>query len=246
MGIDSYVKLMLHCNGADASTSFPDDSPSGHTVTAQNSAQVDTAQSKFGGAAALFVDTTSDYLEVADSDDWYLSTDDFTIDFWLRLAATGQAHGLVQQFVDDDNRWALLYSSFSNGLLLYAKSGGSLILNVLGTWYPSADTWYHVEIGRSGTAFKWFVDGTALSISGTPDADAIPQLAAALQIGRYDSTSSYYLDGWIDELRVSKGICRHTSNFTPPSAEYAYFADPAYLRRAAYPIDRVPRDAVVW
>ncbi|MCP5011181.1 MAG: hypothetical protein GY942_14465, partial [Aestuariibacter sp.] len=45
---DSYTKLMLHCDGADASTTFTDDSASGHTVTPVADAQIDTAQSKFG------------------------------------------------------------------------------------------------------------------------------------------------------------------------------------------------------
>ena len=43
------TKLLLHMDGADTSTDFEDKSPSGHTITAQGDAQVDTAQSKFGG-----------------------------------------------------------------------------------------------------------------------------------------------------------------------------------------------------
>ena len=46
------VSLLLHCDGSDASTTFTDSSSNGHTVTASNDAQIDTAQSKFGGASA--------------------------------------------------------------------------------------------------------------------------------------------------------------------------------------------------
>ena len=52
-GIDSNAKLVLHCNGTDGSTSFPDASEFAHTVTA-NGGVVDTAERKFGGASALF------------------------------------------------------------------------------------------------------------------------------------------------------------------------------------------------
>jgi len=62
-GIDSSTKLLSHCNGADTSTSFPDSSFSAHSVTANGNAQVDTAESQFGGASALF-DGSGDFLEV--------------------------------------------------------------------------------------------------------------------------------------------------------------------------------------
>jgi hypothetical protein len=51
---DSYTKLLLHMNGADAPTVFTDSSLSGNTVTVAGNAQIDTAQSKFGGASGLF------------------------------------------------------------------------------------------------------------------------------------------------------------------------------------------------
>src|SRR3990167_7740340 len=77
------TSLMLHMDGADASTTFTDET--GKTVTANGNAQIDTAQSKFGGAAALF-DGAGDYLTVSGSADWDLGTGDFTIDFWFRSA----------------------------------------------------------------------------------------------------------------------------------------------------------------
>jgi len=46
------VLSLVHFNGADASTSFPDEKP--NTWTANGNVQVDTAQSVFGGASGLF------------------------------------------------------------------------------------------------------------------------------------------------------------------------------------------------
>ena len=50
-GIDGYVKLMLHCNGTDESTTFTDHSASGHIVTAYGTAQIDTTYKKYGTGA---------------------------------------------------------------------------------------------------------------------------------------------------------------------------------------------------
>ena len=42
-GIDSFTKLLLHCDGTDTSTTFIDDSDSSHSVTANGTAQIDIA-----------------------------------------------------------------------------------------------------------------------------------------------------------------------------------------------------------
>ncbi len=66
-GLDVNTKLLLHCNGTDGSTTFTDSETTPKTVTAQGSAQIDTAQSKFGGASGLFTtqntNTELDYME---------------------------------------------------------------------------------------------------------------------------------------------------------------------------------------
>jgi hypothetical protein len=84
-GIDEYTKLMLHANGDDQSTSFPDASASNHTVTAYGAVQVDQAEKKFGNASGLF-DGTGDYLQSVDTlTDFDFGSGDFTIDCWVYL-----------------------------------------------------------------------------------------------------------------------------------------------------------------
>jgi len=78
----SNVSLLLHCDGSNGSTTFTDNSPSPKTVTANGNASVSTAQSKFGGASAVF-DGTGDYLSLDGSSGFAFGTGDFTIEFWL-------------------------------------------------------------------------------------------------------------------------------------------------------------------
>ena len=65
------TKLLIHADGADGSTSFTDSSASGHTITANGNAQVDTDQKEFG-TGSLLCDGTGDYLSIPDHADWDL------------------------------------------------------------------------------------------------------------------------------------------------------------------------------
>jgi hypothetical protein len=84
-------------------------------------------------------------------------------------------------------------------------------------------TWYHIAFERVATTCKIFIDGvsqtlTELNAIGTSD---VGDLSGNLVIGRNANAGwGQYVNGWIDEFRVSKGIARWTANFTPPTAEY--------------------------
>ena len=79
---DSYTKLLLHMNGTDGSTTFTDDGETGHTVTANGDAEIDTAQKQFGTASGLFSGTG--YLSILDHADFDFGADNFTIDFYIK------------------------------------------------------------------------------------------------------------------------------------------------------------------
>jgi hypothetical protein len=214
-GNDEYTKLLLHMNGTDGSTSFIDSSASTHTVTATGDAQIDTAQSKFGGASGLF-DGSGDYLSLADSSDWYFGTGDFTIDFWVRWdGAPGSRQDLCGQIGDSYNKWYFCWQA-GGYLELYVKVSGSTKIDVKAMWNPSTATCYHIAIVRYGTTFKIFVDGVDKPSSGGTDSDAMPDIASELKIG----TAEIAFKGWIDEFRISKGIAPWTAAFTPPAFEY--------------------------
>jgi hypothetical protein len=220
---DSYTKLLLHFNGTDGSTTFTDEA--GNTVTAEGSAQIDTAQSKFGGASGLFSKTTNDYLTVPDSNYWQLDggsdSNSWTIDFWVRFPAdpsTGY-EGFIGQYVNTNNYWGLVFST--NSLVLMAEDGGTELFKINPTWNPAADTWYHVAVVKNGTTgYKMFIDGTQLA-DFVADSTPIANDNTTLDIGRACVNSTMrYSNIWMDELRVSIGVARWTSNFTPPAYPY--------------------------
>ena len=226
-GIDSYAKLVLHCDGADASTTFTDDGTTGHTVTANGDAQIDTAQQKFGTGSGLF-DGTGDYLSVPDHADWDFAAGDFTVDFWVRFNSVAANCTFAGQSTGGTDRaWSIQWTTSNLLFFQYstAASGGSANANAWSfAWTPSTATWYHVAVVRNGADLKAFIDGTQIGITQNISTDTIRDSAVELRIGvRNDAGSP--LNGWLDELRISKGIARWTANFTPPTE--AYSADAA-------------------
>jgi hypothetical protein len=227
-GWDQYTKLMLHMNVTDGSTTFTDEI--GKTVTANGNAQIDTAQSKFGGASGLF-DGTGDYLSTPDSADWYFGTGDFTIDFWVRfnaLPTTGDEAAIYAQRVDGTSQVFLeIYNNGGTYQWYLESDGGSAQIQIFKNAISlSTNTWYHVAVVRSGSSFYIFQDGTQCGTTYTSSA-SMADVAESLLIGK--RAYGLFFNGWLDEFRVSKGIARWTSNFTPPTQEYA--PDASYVRR---------------
>lgn len=210
---DPNTVLLLHCDGADASTTFTDSSGASHAVSANVNAQIDTAQKKFGTASGLF--DGSSYLTSVDSADWDFGTGDFTIDFWVYFNSLGVGHHFINRDYDgSSNGFLLEWSSASGGILAW-QAGGPGIFNR--AWSPATGQWYHIALTRSSGTDRLFVDGTQLGASASDTTDI--NYTSGLVIGA-SGTGTRPLNGWMDEIRISKGIARWTTDFSVPTSAY--------------------------
>lgn len=207
---DERTKLCSHFDGADAATAFTD--PIAGAYTFVGTAQLDTAQYKFG-TASLLLDGNSDYVTLPDSDSWNFGTGDFTIDFQVRFNSTVGTQVLIEKWLPAGQESFLFFFS-SNTINIYFN-GSSYHSE---SWTPSTGTWYHMAIVRSGNTLKTYIDGTTLSAGKDCTGLDIVSTTAILEIGAQGPSN--YFNGWIDELRISKGIARWTADFTPPTAAY--------------------------
>jgi hypothetical protein len=209
-------------NGLDGSTIFTDSAKGGtHIWTAFGNAQLDTAQYKFGTSSALF-DGTGDYLSTPDSTDWTFGTDDFTIDCWVRIHDKNAHRGFWEQYTDSDHHWFLYWNYVETCFYFYSKVGASSwTARYQYIWNPDVDTWYHIALVRNGENLDIYVNGTALTpvVYTAIGSNAIVDSSANLLIGSAYSLN-YLMNGWMDEVRISKGIARWTSDFIPPG-EYS-------------------------
>lgn len=205
--------LLLQGDGSDGSTTFTDSSFYNRTVTANGNVQIDTAQSKFGGASILY-DGSGDFLNLTGTiSDFVFGTGDFTIAMWVRQNVQTGDQGLID-FRPSEGAYPCLY--LGGGTIKYYVSSADRITGSA----LSANTWYHVAVCRSGTSTKLFVDGTQV---GSTYSDSTNYLQGSSRpvlgiFGTTLSTGSY--SGWQDSVLVMKGTALYTSNFTAPASAY--------------------------
>ena len=216
------TSLLLPFDGSNGATSTSDLSNRNATVTFAGTAQLSTGQSKFGGSS-LLLDGNSDYLTISDTY-WNtaINSGDWAIELWARFSTLGTNAELIGNRGDvggnSSNGWALRKKD-SNNIILYWYEGGQFnyLNHTQGTQTAlSADTWYHIAVTRSGNTWKLFLDGTAedtVTDSGTITTGT----GNRLFIGNFGSN---YTHGYIDDLRITVGQARYTSNFTAPTSAH--------------------------
>ena len=231
-----YVVLLLGFGGADGSTTVTDESPAVHgNATVVGTAQVDTAQSKFGGSS-LLTDATSDAdgISWAADTDWDLSdanSDQFTVEAWVRPnTATPTDSAIVACHGGGvPNLAFMIYvNTTGNGELQFLGSttGGAYDWATVassGIAWSANTTWYHVAADKDATGkVRLYRDGVMLA-SATPSNSAMHNaVAGVLSVGANGPTGGRTWPGWIDEVRITKGIARYASDagYTVPTAAF--------------------------
>lgn len=218
-GVDSFTKLMLHFDGADASTTCTDSSSSARTMTRTGDPEIDTAQSKFGGSSGLF---NSGRWQAPDDADLELGSSDFTIDMWVRASSWAASYHIIFARGGASDYWT---GFIHNGTSLYfpgttnnSAYGFSALSAITGVTLAT-NTWHHIAAVRSGNNLYLFFDGVlkeTRSVTGL----SVYNFGHGWCVGSTNDGGSTFA-GWIDELRVSIGVARWTSDFTPPTAPYS-------------------------
>lgn len=206
--IESIDGAFYNIDGYELGFETPEDRPQ-KIVTVHGNAQLSTAEKKFG-PSSLALDGTGDYLKVASQPDFGFGTDDFTIEFWVYRNNAALTEGFLDFKTTNPQVTPNIYAVGSN---LYYFTNGSV--RITGTAaIPLANTWYHIAVSRVSGNTRMFVNGAQV---GSTYADANNYITTQLVIGNnYVYTAG--LNGYMDDLRISKGLGRYTSGgFTAPT-----------------------------
>tara|TARA_B100000073_G_scaffold301681_1_gene268775 strand:- start:524 stop:1573 length:1050 start_codon:yes stop_codon:yes gene_type:complete len=210
-------------NGSNGATSTSDLSNKNNSSSFSGNAQISTAQSKFGGSSLAF-DGTGDKITIGDSY-WNdaISTGDFTIEYWLRLNVQSTSQRTITNYTGSTNGWGMYYSSSNYLDFFWRHSSSWYYLNNEGGGAKSAipnDTWTHVAVTRSGDTWRLFLNGTAENTRTSLAHTIVTSSQNQLTLGCRPDTSTQFLNGYIDDLRITVGEARYTSNFTAPTTAH--------------------------
>jgi hypothetical protein len=174
-------------------------------------AQIDTTTKKYGTGSMEF-DGTGDWLKLFTTPNITLGSGDFTFEGWIYLNTVSGAQIIFDQRpASNQGVYPVLYMNGA-AMTWYINSSAAITSSNLST-----STWYHFAIVRSSGSTKLYIDGTQ---SGSTYSDTNNYLASRSYIGisAFDETGG--LNGYIDDLRITKGVARYTSAFTPPTAAF--------------------------
>jgi len=196
-----------------------------------NQAQISTSVLKYG-TGSIYFDGVDDNIVIPYNPVFGFGTGDFTVEGWFYFPTLSTtARGIIA--LGDGyngggpyNGWSLTYlGSEGSNQIRFSRYDGTQYDYVTSGLSLSANTWHHIAVSRSSGAFKIFVDGVSY-YSNTVTTSFAPvntnPLRVALQY--YGPAGGYggprYWNGYIDDLRITKGYARYTSNFTPPSSAF--------------------------
>ena len=177
-------------------------------------AKISTTQSKFGGTSMSF-DGTGDYLSTYNpSYSLSVGSGDFTYECWLYV---NSLPGTVTAVYHLKNDAALATTVFILELTpagAVSLSTGTALIAAGTTGKITTGSWIHFAFVRTSGVFKTFFNGIQdISVANTTAYNGTYLHIGAWRYSSYD----YSLNGYLDDVRITKGYARYTSNFTPPT-----------------------------
>jgi hypothetical protein len=200
--------LVVKVNSVDAQGGITSVTSAKAVSISSGTPRISTAQFKTGSSSLLLnpTDGTVDSLSVASDPEFAFGTENFTIEFWIYRNRTSITEFIFDMRSSGATEVAPCIQLNSSNQLIYFLNGSSVITS---TTTILSSTWTHIALTKSGTTTRLFIDGT---IEGTyTDASNYSQKPVKIGARGYDNFSGFF--GYIDDLRVAKGIARYTSNF---------------------------------
>lgn len=212
------VSLLLPMTGLNNSFNIVDDSKYNHNIGIVGDVKIVTSQGWFGNSSAVF-DGTVDNLIVDNNTAFDLRNQDWTIEGWIRPTGDWSKHNNIITKRGNgggegtDGDWQL-YLKQGNGVLsFYPGTIGGQESGAV----PYTNVWNHVAAVRDGRIITLYLNGiSVLSFS----ADTLYTANRKVYVGGWAAGNEYFY-GHMNDIRVTKGVARYTTNFDPRTLSQA-------------------------
>ena len=208
------VSLLMHMDGVDDGAVFTD--VKGKSISRVGNVLTKTTIKQFGTASGYFIPSV--WLSIGATTDFAFGTGDFTIEFWLYYIST-LANASIMSKRNPSSIGAGAWGIAVTGTTIVWQDtlNGGADKSVTGL-VNKTNAWRHVAVSRSSGTLKIFADGVQVfSTSSTINYSN----GYFLGVNKWDVSS--YTTFYIDELRITQGVARYTSNFTPTTLVFPDF-----------------------
>jgi hypothetical protein len=186
-----------------------------NNIDTVGNAQIDTAIKKYGTGSVKFDGNGDELLVKEQAESLTFGTGDFTVEFWVYLDSVSGTQDLIDWRNAGGNQGNYI-TLYTNANTLYFFVNGNLLNGTV-----SSSAWQHIALTKENSTTRLFING---SQSGSDLSDSTSYLKPQngyLHVGGLNG--SVPLDGYMDDLRITKGVARYTANFTPPTAALPKF-----------------------
>jgi hypothetical protein len=172
------------------------------------------------GTGSIYFDGTGDALVMPRTSELTLGSSDFTLECWIYTAG-GVAQNIYSSRTGSTRNGWLFGVNASNYLYIVADENGSSPWAIENSASNSGsqiplNEWVHIALAREGSSWRTFINGT-LNYTVTSSI-SIYEVDASVTVGADQKGANAPINGFIDDLRITKGVARYTANFTPPSS----------------------------
>lgn len=201
----------------NAATGLTDVSSRNRNPAAYGNVAISTAQSKFYGSSAYF-DGNGDYLSIVDSEDFKFGTGDFTIEFWRRRSRIQSIESYVTKYNNVYSQNSFWFGNLTSGAESFYWYSGSNFYSIDVYNVAAQDEWGHLAAVRHNGIIKLYLNGVVIGSDASANAalsfnnDSNPVIVG----GDNYNGSTYDFQGYLQDLRIYKGVAKYTANFTPP------------------------------
>jgi hypothetical protein len=213
------VKLLMHFDAGNGSTTITDSSGSPATCTATNGAACSTTRTKYG-ASVLFLDGTNDY--VATTRGTNIGTGAFTLEAWCRWTGAQAGRVISIKATPSVNAVQVLGVTASGQVELWGRNSSGTgtfdFISAASVVTMNDTAWHHIAGTRDASAnCTVWVDG--LSVATGTSSTSPNGSSRGYDIGSQYGLAEFF-KGYIDDVRITEGVCRYTGTFTPPTAAF--------------------------
>ncbi len=211
--ISNTTLLLNYTNGAIFDNAMMND------LETVGNAQISTSVVKYGTGSISLSASGNTLRTQYNNPSLSMGTGDFTIEGWVYFSSTPSINGVFQMsgtsggFATNQTANLALTTNDASSWQIYAKN----TYTISSSTTISVGSWIHFALVRSGTTTVLYIGGSALI---TLTSDSTNYNTPYIGLGSIYDSSSYPLGGYIDDLRITKGYARYTSNFTPPTAAF--------------------------